>query len=326
MTFVICCVVVIISLVSIPILGFLRIQDYPQIGFPITIVLLVFLGTCNAIIQSMVNGLAAVLGPSYLGNSIRGVGFSGLFSSVLRILTKYIGEYGGHIPNIEESTVAVAAFFFTCAFIMLLCLISFVYMINTQFVIQKLKISERDKDGDIEDTSHYSNLMKLWSITKKIWTLEFYLLSILLVTYSVFPGTIFYFKSQQGKDSLMQNWFPVLLGFFYYLGDFIGRSVGKSMPTKEIRIGIGSIMRLIFIPMILVCIKPRLIVDDFLVISLIFGLSFTQGYFLTSAMINAPGKCEGNEKSLASQMMTFFLCFGIMNGSNLGVLLSQIYT
>ena len=160
----------------------------------------------------------------------------------------------------------------------------------------------------------------------------------LLVTSCIFPGTIFYFRSEKGKDSLMQNWLPVLLGFSYYLSGYLGRSFGKSILINEVKIGFWSLIRLIFIPLIMICIKPRflivlfntnsnrLIVNDFLVILLIFGLSFTQGYLLSCSMILAPGKCDPSEKSLASQMMTFFLCFGINIGSNFGILLSQIYT
>jgi len=53
-------------------------------------------------------------------------------------LTKFIGEYGGHIPTIEETTIATSVYFFSCALVILLCLISFVYIFNTEFVTTRI--------------------------------------------------------------------------------------------------------------------------------------------------------------------------------------------
>ena len=76
-TFVISCLAVFFTLIAIPIMGFLHIEKYPEIGIPITIVLLIIMGICNAIIrkifilnlkniENLINGLAAILGPEYL--------------------------------------------------------------------------------------------------------------------------------------------------------------------------------------------------------------------------------------------------------------------
>jgi solute carrier family 29 (equilibrative nucleoside transporter), member 1/2/3 len=123
----------------------------------------------------------------------------------------------------------------------------------------------------------------------------------------------------------MQNWFPVSISFFYCLGDFFGRGFGKSVIIEEWKIGFYSVLRLIFIPIILLCIKPRIFVDDSFVVVVMFLMSFSNGYLVTCSMILAPQKCELHEKALASQIMTFFLIFGIMMGSNLGILLSYLY-
>jgi hypothetical protein len=55
------------------------------------------------------------------------------------------------------------------------------------------------------------------------------------------------------------------------------------------------------------------------------AMSLTNGYASTMNMIYGPMECDPNERYEASTIMTFMLVFGIVMGSNLGVVLGRIY-
>jgi len=86
-------------------------------------------------------------------------------------------------------------------------------------------------------------------------------------------------------------------------------------------------LRLLFIPLFILCIRPRLFLNDCIPLLLMCLLSLSNGYFNTVLMVQAPQEFSGlHEKEIAATIMTFFLLFGITVGSNSGLLIGLLLT
>eukprot|EP01080_Neovahlkampfia_damariscottae_P002137 gene2137-2003_t len=312
-------------LLTIPILGFAQIQNAPVIGLIITFTVLVFLAFGTSILQGSIFGLAGILPPKYMVATMAGNGWAGLIVSSIRVATKGLIESGGHEPTIFDITLSTSIYFFISCFFVFLCFVSFFFAWRTKFVqYYYLKSLEKDETQIIDESSKKEPFYKsIISITKKMWTFEVYVFANFVITIGLFPSTIFGFKSAYGP--VMQNWLPIILGLVFNIGDVIGRGAPGYYLVSKRYVPYLTISRLIFVPLFLLCIKPRLITNDILMVLIMLAFSVSNGYCSTISMIHGPSTCSPNERYEASTIMTFMLVFGIVMGSNLGVILGLIY-
>nr|CAG4708411.1 unnamed protein product [Naegleria fowleri] len=79
-------------------------------------------------------------------------------------------------------------------------------------------------------------------------------------------------------------------------------------------------LRILFIPLFIFCLNPKIFNHDSIPLILVFLLSLSGGYLNSVLMSNAPKKFTNlHEKEITATMMTFFLLFGITVGSNTGL-------
>ena len=257
--------------------------------------------------------------------TMAGNGWAGLIVSTIRVVTKGTIESGGHEPTIFEITLSTSIYFFISCFFVFLCFVSFFFAWRSKFVqYYYLKSLENEKpEGIVEDVKKEPFYKSIWSITTKMWTFEVYVFANFIITLGLFPGTIFAFRSVYGTT--MQNWLPIILGLVFNIGDVIGRGAPGYYLVSKRYVPYLTFSRIIFVPLFLLCIKPRLITNDIIMVLIMLGMSVSNGYCSTIAMIHGPSSCSPNERYEASTIMTFMLVFGIVMGSNLGVVLGRIY-
>lgn len=77
------------------------------------------------------------------------------------------------------------------------------------------------------------------------------------------------------------------------------------LNTKTV--GIASILRVVFIPLFIFCIKPRWFNHDVIPMLLMFAMSLTNGYVSTMIMMLAPQLVEPYERETAGAFMVRLL-------------------
>lgn len=99
----------------------------------------------------------------------------------------------------------------------------------------------------------------------------------------------------------------------FNLFDFIGRSLPgfKIFQTKITTIKwildywliIPNILRIVFLPLFMFCIKPRIFNHDVIPLLIMSIFALTNGYFSTLLMMKAPQKVEAHERDTAGKIM-----------------------
>jgi equilibrative nucleoside transporter 1/2/3 len=316
-TYVLCFLI----LISVPIMGFANVT--PNVGFPITLSMLVVLALSGSLLQGGVFGLAGIFPPNYMQAVMMGNGFAGLTVSLIRILTKATIEAEGS----TDKTILISSsiYFFVSAGVIILCIISYLILLRSPFVRYYLKKSTQPAANDIVQYDDYNNIqaepqtVSVWQVFKKIWLMAFGVFMVFTVTLAIFPGLVVTIPTMF-PTSKWAEWFPVILVFFFQLFDTVGRTLPRWIIAFNQRTVIVPILlRVVFLILFLLCLKPRLILHDAFPLIFMALMAFTNGYLSSLVMMFAPSNVKEHEKQTAGTMMTFFLLLGICAGSNIGL-------
>ncbi|XP_066250775.1 equilibrative nucleoside transporter 4 isoform X1 [Euwallacea similis] len=153
-----------------------------------------------------------------------------------------------------------------------------------------------------------------WEVTKATYP---YMLSICLVyfaTLCIYPGV-----ASEIVSCTLGSWMPILMMALFNASDLIGKMIasGARYWTGS-RLVKCSIMRLILIPLMIMCVAPRRSpkfsaeITAF-IYSIILGL--TNGILGSVPMIQAPTKVDDRHRELTGNMMTLMYMFGLAAGS-----------
>jgi len=354
-------IVMFLCLVAMPIMivtGFAPIWPW---GFITTLILIVICGFLTASVQGGVFGFAGVMPGKYMTAVMSGNGVAGLSLSILRMITKVAVERHN---TTEEQRNSIIIFFSIASCVLIVCIVTYFIVVRLPIAKYYLarsgdaekNSSTRDSDedeidnlinghtekvygefGDEEDTIILpkeivaSKKVNILVVFKKIWVHAFEVFYTFAVTLAIFPGLCTAIESQY-KDSFLYtgHWLPVFMIFQFNLWDTIGRTAPMISQTVNRLvfkvIHIPLLARLIFLPLFCLCLRPPLPIfgNDFVALSLMLLLSFSNGYFSSLLMMFAPTKVEPHEGRVAGTMMTFFLVGGIVAGSNIGLLIGKL--
>jgi len=146
------------------------------------------------------------------------------------------------------------------------------------------------------------------------------------ITLSLFPGVCSEFVSN--LDVLQNGWFAIIQITLFGFGDLLSRfCLTRSWfpKLKKTQLLILSIVRLAFLPWFIFMIHPKLLISDVWAYVGVILLSFSNGYVGTLSMMLAPGLVQTDEqKSRVGIIMSFWLTFGLVCGSWLGILVKVI--
>jgi hypothetical protein len=166
-------------------------------------------------------------------------------------------------------------------------------------------------------------IKQIFVVSRKIWVWGLAVFVVFFITIGLFPSFIGFMKSSNGK--VMENWLPVVLICTFNIFDFIGRASPGYMQLGKESTALSVVLRLVFVPMFIICVAPwKLVRHDFFPILFMALMSLTNGYLSSLCMMMAPQECEPNERITAGTIMTFMLVFGIVMGANLGTLLTKL--
>ncbi|KAK3436712.1 hypothetical protein EUGRSUZ_C01518 [Eucalyptus grandis] len=270
-----------------------------KVAYAVTVSSVVMCGLADGLIGGSLIGSAGKLPKQYMQAVFAGTASSGVLVSILRIITK------ASLPQNPQGLRTSAHFYFIVStFILLLCLVC-------SNLLHKLPVARQHYTFH-QDNLQYSRL-KLWVVAEKIWLPAFGIVTIYLVTLSIFPG----FIAEDLKSEVLQDWYPVLLITIYNVADLAGKSLTAIYVMKSLKKATwGCISRLLFYPLFYVFLHgPDWLKTEGPMATLTFMLGLTNGYLTSVLMILTPKTVPASEAEFAAIMMVVFLGIGLVGGS-----------
>eukprot|EP01023_Acetabularia_acetabulum_P009707 TRINITY_DN14390_c0_g1_i3.p1 TRINITY_DN14390_c0_g1~~TRINITY_DN14390_c0_g1_i3.p1 ORF type:complete len:424 (-),score=43.72 TRINITY_DN14390_c0_g1_i3:1298-2569(-) len=275
-------------------------------------------GLCDGFGQGALFGETARLPPEFTQAMVQGTAVSGVFVSILRIITK---------ASMEKNARASAMLYFSISvvFTFMCTLLYSVYLPNIPYIKQnlgrkyqvikfELEHEELDFNSDQTITSEKQGKFRYFFAFKKVWREALSNFLIYVITLSIFPG----FLVEDIESPGLKTWYPVLLIFMFNFADFVGKSLPPfNLLQKSSLILFWTVMRVFFIPIFAVSAHYKL--QDYWFFTLTFVLGVSNGYLTDLAMMSAPLKLkQAVMQEIVGNIMVFALVSGLLVGAILG--------
>jgi len=288
-----------------------------------------FVGTCTAVVFGAVVAMASIFPPSYITAVMTGNGVAGVLAGILRIST-----WATESSSDSGKIISAVVYFAIAALVMAMCMFGQIVLMNqpyTQYRLSKANattpsptldpspllgdVSSENSDMINQEDKRYYSLQSInrFSIFKKIWVEAASVFFVFFVTLSLFPGM----TSQIPPKSIRKDLFSILMVFIFQVMDMIGRSLPRwTQIIKSRVVWLFALIRVVFYPLIIFCIKPRIFANDAAAIAIMAVFATSNGYIGTLAMMygSSSPKLQNYEREAAGTIMSFFLNAGIFTG------------
>ncbi len=159
---------------------------------------------------------------------------------------------------------------------------------------------------------------------RAIWPYMISIACTYFVTLSLFPGV-----ESEMINCQWREWLPIILMALFNIFDVFGKifALAAHHILSPIQLFIGSLLRFIYIPLMILCILPKsspFLSNIFWQFFLSSTLGLTNGYFGSVPMIRAPMTIIAERKELTGNLMMFSYSIGLTVGSLLSYLLDAI--
>lgn len=303
-------------------------------------------GAATAFFQSSTFGLAAYLPEKFTQGTMLGIGISGTTCGLLQIITKAAAGDADFHQQQQQANL----FFGIGIGWMALCFVGVVFMRRIPFLAArvpefggdsdfdyKVKLAAGDgsnvftpdqtaeapltDDGDgVPLQAQASMDVSLPRVLKQIWQLMLANFLVYTVSLMVFPGVC-----TMVNDN---SWFGVIIVFLFNLGDTCGRFLCRfhQIWLQRKTLLPLSVARFVFIPLMILCVKPQLIKPEALPNIFIFLTGITNGFVSSLCMIYGPSTptLQGHERASAGSAMSLSLLGGCSVGSLFGLLVTNM--
>ncbi|KAJ7522806.1 hypothetical protein O6H91_18G027500 [Diphasiastrum complanatum] len=306
----------------------------------VTVGAVVFTGIADALVQGSLVGAAGELPERYMQALVGGTAASGVIVSLLRIMTK------AALPATASGLrISSNVYFGVSGTFIVICIISYnlvdklpviQYYSQPKFrgldVAPLLKEEEKVEDGlERHNPSEYCaeaveisvpplkemiKRVSYWQVFKRIWGLVLALMSIYVITLSIFPGCI----TEDVHSTVLGDWYPILLIAAYNVFDLVGKMLTAfyCIENRSLMV-VGCICRLLFFPLFATCLHgPKFLRTEGPLFILTSLLGVTNGYLTSVIMIYAPKAVSLQEAETAGIILVIFLVAGLATGSVLG--------
>uniref|UniRef100_A0A2N9ITG8 Equilibrative nucleoside transporter n=1 Tax=Fagus sylvatica TaxID=28930 RepID=A0A2N9ITG8_FAGSY len=292
----------VISLMVAPVIDWTWSNEPTNGAYVVTVASVIVCGLADGLVGGSLIGSAGKLPKEFMQAVFAGTASSGVFVSMLRILTK------ASLPQTPKGLRTSAHFYFIVGTVILIC------CILSCNLLYKLPVMQQHHRLLQVDPS--CSRPKFWSVARKIRWPAFAIFIIYLVTLSIFPG----FIAEDLESKLLRDWYPILLITVYNIADLVGKSVTAIYLLNSIKIAAWAcIARLLFYPLFTACLHgPKWLKTEVPVMTLTFMLGLTNGYLTSVFMILAPKSVPVSEAEISAIVMIVFLGLGLVAGSVLG--------
>eukprot|EP01133_Synstelium_polycarpum_P017202 gene17202-20501_t len=298
-------------MVVVPIINMTKIAGSIE-SYIITLLLIIITGVVDGFVQGTVYSIAGLFGPQYTIFTQIGVGLAGIIVAIVKIISKVSFPY-----TVEGQKKASLLFFLIAAFILLFCLLSFVYLM-------KLPIGHNLRKR--QEAQINKPKIPLKPVIKANLQLGLMNMYIFLVSMYLFPGVVM----EIPPYSIRPDWFMVVLTTTYNVFDFIGKSIpiffhkdGKNIPSNLILWAI-TIGRTVFFALFYLCVYTHVFKHAAWPITFLVIFGFSNGYVCSILMAEGPRIVKTDYKELSGLFMTTCLIIGLTIGSTLNFMVANV--
>ncbi|XP_021760788.1 equilibrative nucleotide transporter 8-like [Chenopodium quinoa] len=277
-------------------------------SFLATVASVVVCGLADGLIGGSLIGSAGKLPKEYMQAVFAGTASSGVLVSVLRVITK------ASLPENPRGLQTSAHFYFiVSAIIVVVCTICSNLLFRLP-VMQQHCNKQLSQQHNHDPTTYRP---KLSDIAKKILHPAIGILSIYVVTLSIFPGFI---SDDNHKSELLKDWYPILVIMVYNFSDLAGKTLTALLiPSNITRVTWACLARVVFYPAFRANLHgPRWLKSEVFTVLLTFLLGISNGYLTSTLMILTPKSVSSLEAETAAVVMAMALGVGLVVGSILG--------
>ncbi|XP_076888818.1 equilibrative nucleotide transporter 8-like [Bidens hawaiensis] len=277
-----------------------------NVAFVVVVCMVAVTGCAEGLTGGSLVGATGKLPARYMQAVVAGNASAGVLVCTLRIITK------ASLPHSRKGLrTSTHIYFFTSTLIELLCILC-CNLLHKLPTIKHYK-TKAQLDNPPETTSKPRNTL---AILKKLWCLAMSMVSIYVVTLSIFPG----YLSENVKSVRFGDWYPVFLITTFNVGDFSGKCLTAIYVIKRSKWVVwGCVTRVLFYPLFMGCVfGPKWFKNEGLVALLTLLLGVSNGYLTSVVMIVTPKSVPVEESNIAGIVMSLFLAVGLVVGSGLG--------
>ncbi|XP_049939857.1 equilibrative nucleoside transporter 3 [Schistocerca serialis cubense] len=309
-------------------------DNWQEIFFIVTLATVVVLNIASAVLQGGLFGIVAKFPSRYITAVVSGQALGGIFAALAEIVSLCIGATPVNSAFVYFMIADGTLILSLIAYLVLSRSVFFQYFTKEKEAVSTLQYEPATIEAidrqPVREISYKTILSKMWVYGFSVWMTFF-------VTLSLYPSvTVLINSTKKGNGSAWNDIYfvPVVAYLIFSLCDYIGRitaGILKWPRGSAWLIGLISILRVVFIPLFLMCNAhprhhgmPLLINSDvyYIILMVIFGLS--NGYLANITLICVPRVVDAAEQETASSMMAAFLGLGLACGSALSLLLIKV--
>ena len=241
------------------------------------------MGMSTAMTQGTLFSICGRLGPQHTAALTTGTGCAGTVICLIRMATK----------SAPSKWTSVLAFFVFSSVFCVACILDFVclveqseYMVKCQRVEgeekdtlrEPLAVADEDPEGKEKDEGEVASISNMQIVKQAIRGIISVVL-VFLVTLAIFPGLI----SEMESSNVSKDWWSLILFTAFNFTDTVGKfSAGKFSDIIHLNgLLTWSTVRLIFVPVFILCVSPDYIKGDWLQVVLVVLFGLSNGYLGT---------------------------------------------
>jgi equilibrative nucleoside transporter 1/2/3 len=275
-------------------------------------------------------GLASIFPPRFITAVMIGNGVAGIIVTLIGILTRFVFPTGAHLTDAENVAArrdSAYLYFALAAGVLLLCIVLFMVLMRlpiTQHYHSRHVASQRrahgvngDDDGvpSPQGSVTAGAVVNRWNVLKKIKVHAFSVFTVFFVTLSLFPGIVTTVPPADPDSTWGKSWFTTTMIGMFMLFDWAGRQTPSVYVPRDKRfIWMFVLARVVFFPLFILCIKPRVFDADWIPIVTCAVFAWSNGYLGTLAMMFGPSVVDDHERETAGIIMSLMLNSGIFTG------------
>ncbi|ETW07584.1 hypothetical protein H310_02066 [Aphanomyces invadans] len=281
-----------------------------------------FAAIVTALLDSCVIALASKY-PLHAQESLQfGIGLSTLIGSIYRDVTK--------LAFPPDAVVASSSlYFYTGAVTVGLCIGAYVWLLRLP-LSKKAMISGRAAAGKTESLPLITKrdvqeaFPNRWMILRKCLSNQVQVSLLFMTTLALWPPLVTEMKSHNFPALQASRWWPLILLTVFSVSDCVGRLLVpyRCGLTKD-TVWKPVVGRMLLGPCIVLSVQGVCFTHDAFSIAFVLALGATNGYHGSLAILFVNDCIDDDEKAIAGSFTGFFLNFGLVIGSTLGLALSQ---
>lgn len=256
-----------------------------------------------------------------------GVGLSTLIGSLYRDITKLA------FPA-DELLASSLIYFYTGALTIAFCILAYFKVMKLQLTKECVRL-----DGDVEmsektpllleqqlgDVEIVKDAPTKWTVLWKVLHLQLLIALVFVTSLALWPPLVTEIKTHNFPSLQESGWWSLILLTIFSICDCVGRfMVRHRFGLTPHNIWTVVVARIALVPVIIGIVQEYWLTNDAWAILFIAILGHTNGYLGTLTIIFVNESVEVDEQQLAGPFTSFFLNFGLVLGSTVGLVLEKV--